>query len=145
MNLAHLLAAASLALLSLVPSAPAAEAPFAKSTWVLSELNGAPVAKAKGQLAVQTISFDPKEPRVSGHGGINRFSGGYRLEGDKLKLGPMMSTRMGGEDAAMQAESKYLIALEGVTGWKWATPEKETLQLLNGEKVVASFVKSGAK
>ena len=39
---------------------------------------------------------------VSGSAGVNRFSGTARLDGDRLTLGPLRTTRMAGSPEAME-------------------------------------------
>ena len=51
---------------------------------------------------------------VSGEAGVNRFSGTARLDGDRLTLGPLRTTRMAGSPEAMDAERALLSALEEV-------------------------------
>ena len=50
--------------------------------------------------------------RVFGTGGVNRYAGEYTLDGDRLSLGPLASTRMAGSPEADQAELEFFAALE---------------------------------
>lgn len=61
----------------------------------------------------RSITFTP-DGQVSGMAGVNRFSGTARLDGDRLTLGPLRTTRMGGPPAAMDAENAFLRALDEV-------------------------------
>lgn len=101
--------------------------------WELSSINNAAPSTEQYSRGLPTISFT-KENKVSGHGGCNRFSGEYTLEGDKLILGRMLSTKMfcpgGGEEL-------YMKSLGGVTSFK---AEKEKLSLINGSQEVLTFV-----
>jgi heat shock protein HslJ len=51
---------------------------------------------------------------VSGTAGVNRFTGTARLDGDRLTLGPLRTTRMAGPPEAMDAEAAFLAALDEV-------------------------------
>lgn len=58
--------------------------------------------------------------RIAGSGGCNRFVGNYRLVGNRLKLGPIVSTKMAcTEGKIMAEETKFFQALETaqVVGW----------------------------
>jgi len=74
--------------------------------WEVSSINGNTPIIEQYNRGLPTIGFT-KDNKVTGHGGCNRYSGEYTLEGDKLTLGRMLSTKMfcegGGEDAYMKA------------------------------------------
>ena len=54
-----------------------------------------------------------EEGRVAGSGGCNRFSGAYTQEGDTVRIGPLMSTRMACADpAVMKQEQAWFDMLE---------------------------------
>ena len=55
---------------------------------------------------------------VEGHGGVNRLHGTARVDGDRLYLGPLASTRMAGPPDAMDAEEALLSALEAVATYR---------------------------
>jgi len=101
--------------------------------WQLSSINGnAPVADQYSR-GLPSAAFT-KENKVSGHGGCNRYSGEYTLDGDKLTFGKMLSTKMfcpgGGEEV-------YMKALGSITAFK---ASKDKLILLNGSQEVLVFV-----
>lgn len=52
------------------------------------------------------------EGQVSGSGGINQYSGAYKIDGKNLTVGTISSTRIAGSPAAMQQEADYLTALQ---------------------------------
>jgi heat shock protein HslJ len=56
-----------------------------------------------------TIEF--AEGRLFGSGGVNRFNGGYTLDGDRLIPGPAMSTLMAGSPEQMDQEHRWLKAI----------------------------------
>ena len=40
------------------------------------------------------VAFQP-DGKITGNGGCNRFFGGYTISGDRIKIGPLASTRKG--------------------------------------------------
>ena len=81
------------------------------TAWRVTVVAGTPT----GDDVVTTIRFD--DGRAAGRGGVNRFSGPYRLwaaEGiTTIVFGAVMSTRMAGPPAAMAQESRWFAALGG--------------------------------
>ena len=69
------------------------------------------------------ITFEPGDhntSRVYGTGGCNRFNGGWQQKGDKITLGPLMSSMMACEPSTkMETESKLLAVLNGATTLSW--------------------------
>ena len=57
----------------------------------------------------QTLRLD--NGHLSGYSGCNRYVGGYTLDGDRLTVGPIATTRMACEPEAMEAETAFLAAL----------------------------------
>lgn len=89
------------------PAAPDARAQLFPSDWKVAEIGGQPVVPG----STPTLAFDA-EGRVSGHGSCNRFMGTATLDGDKLTLTPLASTRMACLDEALsRQETAYLQAL----------------------------------
>ncbi|MEB3321883.1 MAG: META domain-containing protein [Synechococcaceae cyanobacterium] len=56
--------------------------------------------------------------RLSGSGGCNRLMGGFQLEGNRLRIGPVATTRMACPPPQMDLEQRYLGALEEVRRWR---------------------------
>jgi putative lipoprotein len=77
-------------------------------TWLAVGICGLTVAGG----AQPTVTFTP-EGRFQGTGGINRFNGSYRVEGDVIEFGPAMSTRMAGPNDVMRQENLFLAVLAG--------------------------------
>jgi len=50
--------------------------------------------------------------RVIGHGGCNRFNGGYTIDKAAIRIGPLMSTRRACALDVMQREQDFLQGLE---------------------------------
>ena len=62
------------------PAAQTADAPLRGATW------------APGASASRSLRLDPVQARLSGHAGCNRISGSFDLDGERLVLGPLVST-----------------------------------------------------
>ena len=63
-----------------------------------------------------TFEFD-NEGNIAGDGSCNRFGGSCKIEGDKLEIGPLRSTRRACQPEIMQQEHKFLALLGAVTAW----------------------------
>ena len=106
---------------------------------------GTPAAVSFGEL--QGADWTPDEPgfaapgsgsgpalrfldgdRVSGSGGCNRFTGPASVAAGAVRIGPLASTRMACPGGAMEAEARFLSALERARG---ARLEAGRLQLLD--------------
>jgi len=76
--------------------------------WLLVERNMQPVAAEPEQTLVVEGS------RVSGQGGCNHYFGELRAGAGpgELAIGPIGATRMACEESVMEAEARYLAALE---------------------------------
>jgi len=113
-----------------------APADVAGRTWSLVELEDARVTVA-AERARPSLHFDAKEKRVTGMAGVNRFGGGYAMEGGMLKFGPLMATKMAGPPELNDLESRFLRALEQTTAWRI---DRGELELFAGSKILARLV-----
>ena len=69
-------------------------------------------------LANHPITFDfDHEGNIAGDGSCNRFGGSCQIEGEKIKVGPLRSTRRACEPDIMQQEHKFLALLGSITAW----------------------------
>ncbi|MGH9816401.1 MAG: META domain-containing protein, partial [Candidatus Acidiferrales bacterium] len=104
--------------------------------WKLGELGDAP--------AVEAVA--PREPHLrllaennsaTGSSGCNTFRGSFKLEGERLHLGPLVATRMACLDQSLaRQEAEYLRALEASDR---ATVVDGRLTLYAGTWVLARF------
>ena len=79
--------------------------------WTVNEVNGETLpALLEGQEA-PFLSFDPEEGRLHGNTGVNIINSTYSIDGNKLELGPAMSTMMAGPQEWMETEREILDAL----------------------------------
>ena len=63
-----------------------------------------------------TFEFD-NEGNIAGDGSCNRFGGSCKIEGDKIEVGPLRSTRRACQPEIMQQEHKFLALLAAATEW----------------------------
>ena len=96
-------------------------------TWTLDKIGDNAVAGLFNNERLPTIEF--QNDRLGGNGGCNRYNGQYKLEGNVIKVGPLMSTRMACD--FLDGEGKLLKALEG-----------EAKLVMDGNAL--NFVKDGA-
>lgn len=117
-------------------STPEAEAiPFEGTEWTLTMLGDASVPTGE-RIRIPTLKLDPAGKRASGTSGVNRYTGGYELNGANIKFGQFAGTRMAGPPDAMARESAFLAALQQALTWKISG---NTLELGNGEKTLLQF------
>lgn len=92
------------------------------------------------------------DERISTSVGLNSIGGSYKLDGEKLSFGPMLSTKMAGPPALMQAEDQYAQALNGVQsyalsdgGQTLVLTGKQTLRFRQTGRTSAEFETTGSK
>jgi len=86
-----------------------------------------------------TIEFRGKE-RIFGNSGCNNYSGSYGLneENRTLSFGPLMSTKMGCEEAKSNCQRLFFRALNNTANY---LPKKEGIYLLNSNRKILAFIK----
>ena len=84
------------------------------------------------------LNFDETKNRVSGFAGCNNFSGDYNIDGDIIKFGALMSTKMFCK-RFMDIEQHVLKALEQTNTF---SIKDNTLNLRNGESILIEAIKS---
>jgi heat shock protein HslJ len=99
--------------------------------WVVREIRG-------------TVMTDPsptmifmRSQRVGGTTSCNRYSGPYRLGGEGLRFGAMISTKMACPGPRMGQEVAFLQALSSVTRFEIATDGALRLLADDGQAIVA--------
>lgn len=98
--------------------------------WSLTALNG------NGVIGEKPPTLTLEDGRFTGFGGVNRISGNYSSDGKRITFGQIISTRMAGDPALMEQESKFTIALESADAFEVADNQ---LVLSNDGAVVAKF------
>jgi heat shock protein HslJ len=118
------------------PSDSAAN-PLGDQEWRLTKLNGEPIEQAKGAGAEPpSLKFDAEKEAVSGSTGVNRLTGTYEVDENKLKFGGLATTKRAGSPELMERETEFVNALESADSWKRTGGN---LEILSGDKVVAVF------
>ena len=97
------------------------------------------VFQATDNLTV-TLNFDEQSGQYYGRG-INRYFGTYRLDGEKLTLGPASSTMMSGSPNKMAAEEEYLDRLQKTQSYQLTT-DKLILMTNDGNNIVLLIQKT---
>lgn len=112
-----------------------ADAPLRNIYWKLVRLGGAPVEVGEQQREPHLI-FALHEMRVSGSGGCNRITGSFELDGDKLHIRRLASTRMACR-SGMEQEDRFLRALGTVERYRISGSQLDLLD--SAGAVVARF------
>jgi heat shock protein HslJ len=107
------------------------------TVWKVAEIGGEMVGAEK----IPALQLFAEGNRVTGFGGVNRFTGTYQLNGAALSFGQLVSTRMAGDPKQMKVEAQFLQMLGTVTNFRAQGP---WLVLLAGDKVVARAQASAA-
>ena len=88
-------------------AAPPAPARTVDGEWVIAQARSEPlVDKRFARLVFETGG------RLSGHTGCNTLNAAYTLEGDRLKIGPVATTRRLCPELQREQEDRVLTALE---------------------------------
>ena len=101
------------------PAAPAPTAPAAAlegTEWRLADIGGQPSPAGADSTRHPGFTLIAEGRKVQGLAGCNRMNGTYHLDGQKLKFGPLATTRMACPD--MQTETAFLKALEATTRYE---------------------------
>jgi heat shock protein HslJ/phosphoglycolate phosphatase-like HAD superfamily hydrolase len=77
--------------------------------WLAEDIAGRGVV----DRAQTTIEFKA-DGSVSGSTGVNRFQGQAKIDGDRLTMGPLATTRRAGPPALMDQESRFLKTIDRV-------------------------------
>jgi putative lipoprotein len=91
--------------------------------WKLTQLGGASVT---GTQTEPHLVLDPATRRVTGSAGCNQLSGGYQVNGDRLRMSQTVSTMMACMKG-METEKAFLKALGQVSGWRITGQQLELL------------------
>lgn len=110
--------------------------PLRNTYWKLTHLGDAPARTAERQREAHLI-FAAHERRVSGSGGCNRITGGFDLDGDRLRLSRMAGTMMACLEG-MEQERLFLQSLGAVHRYRISGDQLELLDASGA--VVARFV-----
>jgi heat shock protein HslJ len=117
--------------------------PLEGTPWRLTQLDGQQVMAGADPKIDPTIQFDAGTQRVTGNGGCNSLSGGYKRSGTALRIGPLASTRRACIDAGRSMlEGRFLAALEATAGY---TVRGGQLTLLDGRSMPLAVLDLGLR
>ncbi len=95
---------------------PLTDSPLRNTYWKLVRLNGTPVRVPRRQREPYLL-FAGDGSHISGNSGCNPVMGGYELDGDRLLLSRMASTRMACLEG-MELEEQFLQSMEKVVRYR---------------------------
>lgn len=132
----RLSAALCATLLSACASLPPESGPagLVDRDWALVSLDERSNAQGAGGKPL-TLRLDSKAGRAAGFAGCNRYSAGYELAGNSIRLTAPVSTRMACMEG-MDVEQSFLASLPLITSY---TIVGRTLTLKVAEHAVATF------
>jgi len=110
------------------------ERPLEKTYWVLTELDGKSIATINEAKKLHLL-LDPVTQTASGFAGCNQFTGGYSLEGKKVNMKNLATTKMFCQET-METETRYLQALTETDSYRI---EEHVLFLTKGDQQLAKF------
>jgi heat shock protein HslJ len=100
--------------------------------WVVQSMDGRGVI----DNSRSTLTFDPKG-QIAGRAGCNRFTGVYQLQGTRIEVKGVATTRMICVPALMEQEARFLKALASVTTWLIQPDGRLELAGPNGVRLLA--------
>ena len=107
--------------------------PIIQNDWLAQSIAGDPVPNPERV----TLSF--ANGRVSGRGGCNQYSGPVEYGNGRMKIGPIISTKMAClENGLMQLESKYLGALQTAESYSVSSSAHLTITTARGPLVFSA-------
>ena len=110
------------------------ERPLENTYWVLTEMDSKPIATINETKKLHVL-LNPVTKPASGFAGCNQFTGEYTLEGKKLSLKNLASTRMFCQET-MAIETRLLQVLQEADEFKIKEHE---LFLSKGDQQLAKF------
>jgi putative lipoprotein len=104
--------------------------------WKLTELDSTAIVPVTGTREPH-LRLTSEGSRATGSTGCNSFGGPYQLDGDRLRMGPLVMTRMACLDPALnQQEQDYARALEATDRFSVAEGQ---LTLYQDDQPLARF------
>ena len=114
---------------------PSNQATALNDIWALEEIEGVAVTAKDFGREIPVLEFHMVDGKMMGNSGCNRISGTYRVDGNTISFGPMISTKMA---CPGDGEQRFLTALDKAKTFKI---EKLKLYLLEGDTEVLQFKK----
>jgi heat shock protein HslJ len=96
-------------------------------------------------IARTTLSMTFRGGTVSGRAGCNTYSAGYSIDGDRIAIGRVASTRKACVGAGiMEQERRFLAALAAATNWSVRNGTLE-MRRADGERALTAKVRDGTQ
>jgi heat shock protein HslJ len=87
-------------------------------TWEVTGYNNGAGAVVSVAIGTEVTASFSAEGLLHGSGGCNDYSGSYVLDGERLSIGPLVTTRKACEEPIMEQEDHFLAALQAATGYR---------------------------
>ena len=131
--LSFLFTCACTAALAMEPTQPSPALPG--SAWQVTNFAG------QTPLADHPITFAfDAEGNIAGNASCNRFGGTCKIDGDKIEVGRLRSTRRACEPDVMQQEHKFLALLGAARTWEITAEGTLVVRSPGGESQAAKAV-----
>jgi copper homeostasis protein (lipoprotein) len=108
--------------------------PLRNTYWKLIELNGKAVNTHEGRREAHMI-LAASEDQLRGHGGCNRFSGGFTLDDETISFGAMVMTEMG----CVEGNDTELAFMNALSHTDRYAIGGQVLRLYQGDTLLATF------
>ena len=99
--------------------------PLAGPTWVMIGYNNGKQAVVSASADTEVTAIFGEDGQLSGSAGCNTYNAPYTVDGDKIKIGPAITTRMMCEQPIMDQETLYLAAIQTAATYKAAGSKLE--------------------
>jgi heat shock protein HslJ len=93
---------------------------LAGTYWEVTSYNNGEQAVTSAPAGITITAQFGRDGTLVGNSSCNAYSGPYKVTGNQIKVGPLVSTKKACADPAgvMDQEAQYLIALETATTYK---------------------------
>ena len=100
--------------------------------WQAISYNNGQEAVVSVIIGTEITAYFDEDGTLSGSAGCNNYSAAYEVDGDKITIGPAITTRMfcGDPEGNMDQEAQYLAALDMVSAYQF---EDDRLILMDSE------------
>jgi heat shock protein HslJ len=106
-------------------------------TWDVTGYNNGRQAVVGPQVGTKlTVAFN--KGAVTGEAGCNTFRGTYTTEQDRIRIGPLATTRMMCAEPVMTQEREFLKSLESASTWSIDSKGLLHLHRPDGERVLVA-------
>jgi heat shock protein HslJ len=110
------------------------------SAWIVTGYNNGKQAVVSTLAGTDLTANFGADGTLSGSGGCNEYSAAYKIDEDKISIGPAATTRKACEQAIMDQETQYLAALSTAATYRVDSSQLE-LRTADGA-LAASFLKA---